>query len=447
MKYVMYYFAIILIYSVIFLYDCRIGFDLEFTLITIGIYVISNYIYFRKKNDIINFEFFFCLAFFAASFLTYFIIEIGEGMAFFVFSTNPRSLVKGIALAMIGYHCYLCGLLPINKDIRYYTDNGFRILKTDKYSAQIANCICLLMFFLFLYMGGIYILNRYKGYSSEESLYQEGLFYWVLAYSVAVYTSFSSAKFSKSKGCIRNLLNLNRLFLVNTIIIIGIMVLSGYRSQAMQIIIPIFICYSVFVKSISSRSFLIILVVGLVMMIIIGMTRSGDQLEQEHSTIGYLRDFNSANASLGFFVEEVDQRGVTGGSNYIPQTLSIIPYLQSIVGAFVDFKNFAMPSARFYTDTFDTGSGLGTHIISDIYYTFGLIGVVLLMFLLGRVCRWLSTPRSKYKFLMYIIFTGNAVFASRVELLYGVRLLAWGCFLFYLVNILAPNNNNIKVCK
>lgn len=446
MRHMIYYLTIILIYSVIFLCDLGISFNLEFTLVTISIYIISNYIYFKHKKEIINFEFFFCLAFFVASFLAYFIIDIGEGFAFFVFSTNPRSLVKGIALAMIGYHCYLCGLQPVNSNMKCYNEEGLRALRMNSSSAKIANCICLLMFFLFLYMDGINLLNRYKGDSTGESLYLEGLLYWVLAYLVAVYTSFSSAIFSKDKGFLRNILKLDGLFLINTVVIIGFMVLSGYRSQAMHVVIPIIICYSVFVKSISSRSFLILLIGGFVLMIIIGMTRSGDQLEQEYSTISYLKDFNPANGSLGFFVEEVDRKGVTGGSNYIPQTLGIIPYLQSIVGAFVDFKSFALPSAKVYTGAFDTESGMGTHIISDIYYTFGLIGVVLFMFLLGKVCRWLSKSRSKYTFLMYIIFTGNAIFAVRVELLYGARMLAWGCFLFYVVNILAKNNN-IKVCR
>ena len=71
-----------------------------------GVYLASNILYFWKKKNIVNFEFFFALAFFCACFLTYFIIKEGEGFAYFTFSSNP-SLVRGIALAMVGYHCYL----------------------------------------------------------------------------------------------------------------------------------------------------------------------------------------------------------------------------------------------------------------------------------------------------------------------------------------------------
>lgn len=141
MRHMIYYLTIILIYGIIFLCDMGISFNLEFTLTTISIYIISNYIYFKHKKEIVNFEFFFCLSFFVASFLAYFIIDI-EGFAFFVFSTNPRSLVKGIALAMIGYHCYLCGLQPVNSNMKCYNEEGLRVLRMNSSSAKIGkNCV------------------------------------------------------------------------------------------------------------------------------------------------------------------------------------------------------------------------------------------------------------------------------------------------------------------
>ena len=190
--------------------------------------------------------------------------------------------------------------------------------------------------------------------------------------------------------------------------------------------------------------FFTILIAGLVVMVVIGMTRSGGDVESNVTTLYYFRDFNAANASLGFFVDEVSRNGITGGSNYIPQTLSIVPFLQSIVGSFVDFNNFALSSSRYYTGVFDTESGLGTNIIGDIYYTFGLIGVIFIMFIMGRFCSYLSNRKNKYIFLMYLIFTGNSIFAARVELLYVVRLLTWGCIILFAITIVARIMTNKK---
>lgn len=433
-----------IIYGLIFFEFINLDFDATYTLVTIGIYIVSNIFYFRKQKNIVSFEFLFGLTFALACFLTYFIVEEGFGFAFFAFSSNPKSLIKGIALAMVGYHCYLCGLLSLKKRKVNTLIGNVEPIHTKPIMASLANWTCLMVFLVFMATGGMNVLLMYSGDIDREDANIGTLLYWILSYSVAVFASFSSAKFSKSGNILSNALKLNKLFLVNSIIIIVFLLLSGYRSQAMQIIIPLLICYSVYVKRISVKMFFTILIAGLVVMVVIGMTRSGGDVESNVTTLYYFRDFNAANASLGFFVDEVSRNGVTGGSNYIPQTLSIVPFLQSIVGNFIDFNNFALSSSRYYTGVFDTESGLGTNIIGDIYYTFGLIGVVSVMFIMGMFCSYLSGKKNKYVFLMYLIFTGNSIFAARVELLYVVRMLAWGCIILFAITIVARMKTNKK---
>lgn len=431
------FFIVAIIYGLIFFDFINLEFDATYTLVTIGIYIVSNILYFRKQKNIVSFEFLFSLTFALSCFLTYFIVEEGFGFAFYAFSSNPKSLIKGIALAMIGYHCYLCGLLSFKRQKVNTLNGNVEPIQTKPIMASLANWTCLMIFLVFMATGGMTVLLMYSGDIDREDANIGILLYWILSYSVAVFASFSSAKFSKSGNILSNTLKLNKLFLVNSIIIIVFLLLSGYRSQVMQIIIPLLICYSVYVKRISAKMFFTILIAGLVVMVVIGMTRSGGDVESNVTTLYYFRDFNAANASLGFFVDEVSRNGVTGGSNYIPQTLSIVPFLQSIVGSFIDFNNFALPSSKYYTGVFDTESGLGTNIIGDIYYTFGLIGVVSVMFIMGRFCSYLSSKKSKYVFLMYLIFAGNSIFAARVELLYVVRMLTWGCIILFAITVVA----------
>lgn len=438
------YAVVAIIYCLIFSEYIQADFNLEYALTTIGIYLISNILYFRKQKNIVSFEFLFALTFALSCFLTYFIVKEGAGFALFAFSGNPKSLVKGIALAMVGFHSYLCGLLSFKKRKVNTLIGDVEPIHTKPIMASLANWTCLMIFLLFMATGGKNVLLMYSGDIDREDANIGTLLYWILSYSVAVFASFSSTKFSKSGNVLSNTLRLNKLFLVNSIIIIVFLLLSGYRSQAMQIIIPLLICYSVYVKRISVKMFFTILIAGLVVMVVIGMTRSGGDVESNVTTLYYFRDFNAANASLGFFVDEVSRNGITGGSNYIPQTLSIVPFLQSIVGSFVDFNNFALSSSRYYTGVFDTESGLGTNIIGDIYYTFGLIGVIFIMFIMGRFCSYLSNRKNKYIFLMYLIFTGNSIFAARVELLYVVRMLTWGCIILFAITIVARIMTNKK---
>lgn len=437
-----FYIIISIIYGLIFYGYIDTDFDLLYTFATMGVYLASNILYFWKKKNIVNFEFFFALAFFCACFLTYFIVKEGEGFAYFTFSSNP-SLVRGIALAMVGYHCYLCGLLSIKTTYKSKKIN-IDSLRMSKNAAFWSNIICILTFCIFIAFGGINVLYIYSGEASREGDYMGVLLYWILAYSVAAFANFSSMNFDTSKGVIANVFSFDKLFVINTLIITIFLLMSGYRSQAMQVILPLLICFSVFVKQISARNVFVILICGMMLMVIIGMTRSGGEFESDLSYITYFRDFNAANSSLGFFIDEVERKGITGGSNYIPQVLSIVPYLQSIVSNFVDFDTFATPSSRYFTWNFDSDSGLGTNIIADIYYTFGFVGVVVLMFILGRMCTVFSTYKNKYYFLVYIIFTGNAIFSARVEFPYVLRMLAWGClFLFAVIFFSKPKS---RIC-
>lgn len=439
-------FVVAIIYGLIFFDLINVNFGFSYTLVTIGLYVVSNTIYFRKQKSIVSFELLFALTFALACFLTYFIVEEGGGYAFFAFSSNPKSLVKGVALAMIGYHCYLSGLVSVKTNMVNPSSFQENTVRMKPEMASLTNWVCLVVFVYFIATGGMNVLLMYTGDIEREDANIGILLYWILAYTVAVFASFSSVHFSKSANVLSNVLQLNKLFFINTILVVVFLLLSGYRSQAMQIIIPLLICYSIYVQKISAKMFFSILLVGFVVMIVIGMTRSGGDIESDVSTLYYFRDFNAANASLGFFIEEVNRNGVTGGSNYIPQALSFIPYLQSVVGYFVDFNSFALPSSRYYTGVFDSGSGLGTNIIGDIYYTFGFVGVVVIMFVMGRFCSYLSNQKSKYVFLMYLIFSGNSIFAARVELLYVVRMLAWGCIILFAISILSKmiiNNKSI----
>lgn len=438
------YSVVAIIYCLIFGEYIQIEFNVWYTIVTICLYAVSNILYFRKQNNIVSFEFLFALTFALACFLTYFIVEEGGGFAFVAFSSNPKSLVKGIALAMIGYHCYLCGLLSFKRCKTPKVDISSNTIRMSSRVTSLANWTCLIVFAIFIATGGMKVLLMYSGNINREDANIGTLVYWILSYTIAAFASFSSAKFSYSSNALSNILKLDKLFLLNSIIIIVFLLLSGYRSQAMQIIIPLIICYNVYVKRISAKMFLSILMIGMVVMVVIGMTRSGGDVESDVTMLYYFRDYNAANASLGFFVDEVNRKGITGGSNYIPQALSIVPFLQSLVGNFVDFNNFALSSSRYYTGIFDTESGLGTNIIGDIYYTFGFVGIIVIMFFMGRFCSYLSNRKDKYTFLMYLIFAGNSIFAARVELLYVVRMLAWGCIILFAVSFVSRLMTNSK---
>lgn len=99
------------------------------------------------------------------------------------------------------------------------------------------------------------VLLMYTGDIEREDANIGILLYWILAYIVAAFASFSSVHFSKSANVLLNVLKLNKMFFINTILVVAFLLLSGYRSQAMQIIIPLLICYSVYVQKYQQKCF------------------------------------------------------------------------------------------------------------------------------------------------------------------------------------------------
>ena len=419
------YILIIAVYTSIFLFG-NVEFSLHYTLISIALYIISNILYFNHRRDFLNFELFFAISFFMASFLSFFILEQGFGFGFSTFSSKESSLVKGLALAMIGYHSYLLGLTQNikTKQIQAYPIQG-------RETAAVSNVFCFLMLLLFLKNGGLSILNHYTESINNTSAYLEYSFYLLIACTISSYSNLSAASQDLNKGIFKTIIGLNKLFIFNCIVIIGIFLLSGYRSFAIQIILPIIVCFNIFIHRISFRMMLLIITSGFVLMSFIGMVRGGNEIDTARTFLDNFKDYYCANASLGFFVDAVENKGVTFGTNYINSILAIIPFLQSFVGLFISHDSFAISSSRYFTSDFDTEVGLGTHIIGDIYYSFGLPGVVILMYLLGYFCSRLASSKGQYSLIMMLILTGNAIFAARVEYPYILRMLAYGCIFLY----------------
>ena len=213
--------------------------------------------------------------------------------------------------------------------------------------------------------------------------------------------------------------------------------MSGYRSNVIQLIIPLVIAYQIKFKHLNAGVVLVGLAVGALLMVFIGLTRSGDEFNtNDYTALTYLRDFKPANAANTFFVNHVDTFGPTGGTNMIFPVLSFIPGLQFIANSFVSIQEMAPASSSMFTEAFSSNSGFGTNIIGDLYYSFGFVGVVLLMFLYGSFLCKFSRAKSNYQIVMFLIFCGNAVFAPRVEYCYIIRSIAWSAIFLYFITFI-----------
>ena len=393
------------------------------------------YLSIYRKNKLFCFELLFAISFYLCSFISVYLYPLMDDYQSRMYSVGIVS-IKANFLSIIGYLFYLLGL-TISRKKENYTIRQFVVTKNEN---RLANVFCSILIFVFILKGGLRLLTIYSDETISGSNRLEGfgmyLTYAIIVYIVSVVTNFSILlrKHIVSIKCI--ILKSDKLFIVNTLILLSLFLLSGYRSNALQILIPIFLAYNVFAKSVNGFKILLFLFIGALLMIIIGLTRQGENLNwNDYTILTYVRDFMAANAATQFFINYVEVNGATGGTNMVMQIASVIPFLQSAISLFVDTSNFSNTSSFVFTNYYNTGSGLGTSLIGDILYTFGFWGIPILMFLLGGFVRIISKGSNLYMLIMYFIFIGNAIFAPRVEYCYIIRSLAWGCILLFFVRL------------
>ena len=412
-----------------------------FGIFSLMAYLIVNYLYIKNQSNysIVSFEFFFFISFFLAC-IVFPVLPLEETELYWVSKIfgemQDGAKWRFLNLALAGYYVYMLGLvLP-----KVRTSNREKVKDLDISDSflTVSNILTLLLIIYFFYAGGMHLMNRYTG---EVEYFEK--FGGVLSYITILYTISSAVvaiKWGQSRNHSLSMLfsSKNSLFVFNSILILPILLLSGYRSQFLQLFIPLLYLYVFFINKISNKKLILIFAVGFVMMILIGMTRGGDKASGGHDIVYYIRDFIIEDAAGVWLVDYTDAKGPTGGSNAILQMVSFIPFMGGFLESIIGAQNIALPSSRMFTYAYDTnGSGLGTNIIGDLYYTFGFVGVIFFMFLLGYIICKLTYHGGIYSLVCYLLLIGNSVFATRVEYFYMVRKLGFSIIIILLITMVA----------
>ena len=400
----------------------------------LAMYVLINclYLWKYKRRQLFCFEFFFAISFFLCCFLTPLIYEYLDKYHQSFFQISEISIVRVCLISIIGYLFYLIGLCIKNEKLK---NNVFRY---NVNAVNLSNRICFSLIILFYVLGGLQLIYIYNAdVSGGEGRFHGwgfALFFAMYAYIVSILINFSSVNISRASTW--NFINsLPILFKINTGFLLIPLLLSGLRSSTLQLIIPLLLMYSISVKRISAKMMTIILLAGVVIMVFIGFNRTeGGNVFQQDNGVNYLRDFFYANSSELYLIDYADKYGATGGGNMLMPILSIIPFLQSFTAQFIDINQLPPVSSVLYTDAYNTGSGLGTNLIGDLYYSFGFLGVIVLMFIYGVFLKRCNSFKTPYGLVLLLAFSGNALFAPRVEFAYIIRSLSYCVLILYIIN-------------
>ncbi len=215
--------------------------------------------------------------------------------------------------------------------------------------------------------------------------------------------------------------------------------------------------YELFVHRIKLPTVILVSIVTLVLFFTVGQTRIATReeagksslieltqttLSNTSSIIDVFSDFVPASSALYLSLDYIE----TNHRFYYPEkiiitVLSPIPFVPSLLSeALFHIPNRELSSSYLTTSQYDRNikrlnGGLGTHCVGDIYLSWGLVGVFLAFFLLGRIMG-IAHIRSRFSIywaVVYISMLGNAVYIPRATLFDSYRLIVFQLFIIWLL--------------
>ncbi len=419
------------------------------------IFFVNSILYLNKyrKHNIICVETFFSIAFLLSTFQYPFIVsEMDQYTINKFFILTNESYAHGMCIAMLGYLFYLLGaiIVPKTKKINKhsYDYSSINIVKLNVFFQY----LCFALFSLIMILGGYRLLSQYSD-GNDDRWAGVGILWSFLFIFFNISSIFEFIRLGKleAKGLKTFMKKANKIYIFNAVSIISFFLLAGYRSEALSLIFPLLFLYSMFIRKIKKKTLLFVIVLGFFMLVIIGGVRgeSGGLLNinnvastrSELNNISFLfRDFTSANGGLFYLVNFADKNGITWGSNILLQVVSVIPFMQSFIILVFGFKP-GMSSSDIFTiglNGMDYTSGLGTNIFGDLYYTFGLGGVIIVMFSFGWFISYLYNKIALEKRInIYMLIAmcyvfGNSLYCIRVEFFYIFRNIGLSILLFWI---------------
>ena len=309
------------------------------------------------------------------------------------------------------------------------------------YSKSIESISCL----LFLIVFSLFMIFNYSDYmivkSGAEVDNAGSWIQWLnmsfLLYSVIVFMNGRAIGVSSLRSFIKS----KPFYFVLLVILVIIHLSSGHRHHSLTVLLSIVFLFTLCIRKLPN-SVLVIGVFGSYLLFsIIGFTRQGTAVNEiEFNAFSMFRDFSTASLATPFFIEYTDQYGFTWGSNYLLQLTSVIPFLSGII---LNLGFTPSPSSYdLYTNVAQNGniaSGFGTSLVGDIYYTFGLFGLILAFFGLGYIVSWLvkrislNQSHSVYETILFIVLISNSVFMPRSDLLSWLRSASLICIVYFML--------------
>lgn len=388
------------------------------------------------KNEKVGFNLLFTVSFFFTNFVyPIYIYPIDPSYSLFQFPFNEKVITKCTALAQVAYSAYSISFFW-KKATSLQDTHSMRLPSISKekyYKSEFAICMFIA---IFISLGGLeYFEDRYlRGEMTSNLLVQYLMLLFVpitILYSSLIYLC-------------KNHKQIIRIYLI-LIAIAFILLSSGTRTFPLIILTCLFIIFCQR-HNVSFTFIITCVIVGVFLLSYVGDARSvgvftSGQETSNISPVGWFEKFSDlfiCNRNLYVFYDFVETKTYTYGLSMISCLLSPIPFAQSTFQNLTGIPYYMLNSPDFST-FLQFGQnlplGLGTNIVGDVYLAFGVIGVIVFFFFLGRFIVYIRTRMWNGSYLYMIVYlsiASDAIYMCRAAYFDSFKTIVWTSILAWL---------------
>lgn len=451
---------ILSIFSFILYYCAPSQYSFEFSVVCLVIFLINSYQLIRndsKKIGVVNFNTIFLVSFFLCSYaFPVLLLPIGEIGYFYettVTGLEEYTINKTTALNTFTISIYTIAYFSYRrKEIK----EGTKISLTPKFY-RVLRVLLIIVSIALIASIQLFSRSNKEAVSVTSNPFLYVLFYVLLTiFLVSVFTQSKALNFPFITIVRKNLFVLGLIF-----IIVLLHMVVGDRGPILTIGLILIGSYAVCYKKIKTKNIFFLALVGFFILAFIGITRGGDSSIRLSGFMGAIKNTSNivSGKSLWFLFEDFTGRYMEINCGYkytldygylypfkiIPIIFSPFPLIPSLLSHLFYGVPFAdLSSVKVINETLfsDRDGWMGTHCVIDAYMSWGIIGVIIIYAIIGRVFAYISS-NSKNNILLsslYVILLSCSLYMPRAIFFEFYRPFSWVLIIFYILIMLSNSH-------
>lgn len=364
---------------------------------------------------------------------------------FSLFTLNfPESVItKATALCLLGMSAYFFGASLFNSNKFRYESNKVNVFKFDKHNNKVVNFSIVLFILFIITVGGEFLSGSYRGRSNWTT--SSSYIYWMLK-TILSLAIIMSLYLLKDKDKIFKHINKKIILLVS--IICALFLWIGDRGFPLSILLLLLGVYSHIIKPLSFKKSIFFIIAGLFIFSVVGEIRVSETSYQGFverflsrneisNPLEYANSLIINNRSLYVLYDYAENYDYFYGKNFISSIAAVIPFMQSFLIRVIGFDLHEINTAEFVT-YLQFGRyaefGLGTNLIGGIYLSFGVLGVIFIMMLFGKLMTYLYYISRFHlpSLLVYMILFSYSIYYPRADITSPLQETIWILIFYFL---------------